>query len=292
MPAVERGLLAHQNHMTVTVERHHHSPVDVRVLETQISGDHYARKILLARQSDGAVVQFGIVRLNFSHVDADVRREVESQKTPLGRVLIAHNVYRKIHLVRLWRIEPGPDLVGLFGLSAHKPSTAARPSSTATASRPSSCWRSWPPPEVAIPGELDGLVGPATAGVLGGRPIGRHRPGVPSLGWPKPQRSDALRGFCPAGLGGVWRLETARRGTDRAAATGSAAGREEPGESRRFLSRGVAARLTIQVHLLTVARRSIGTAMLGGKRQCLCFFVDVCFAPRKGSCDVEEDLRR
>jgi chorismate-pyruvate lyase len=118
MPTVDRTLLAHQNHMTVTVERHHQSPVDVRVLETRINGEHYARKILLARQSDGVVVQFGIVRLNFAQVDAAVRREVESQKIPLGRVLIAHNVHRQIHLVRLWRIEPGPDLVQMFGLAA------------------------------------------------------------------------------------------------------------------------------------------------------------------------------
>jgi chorismate-pyruvate lyase len=118
IPAVDQKLLAHQNHMTVTVERQHRSPVDVRVLETHISGEHYARKILLARQSDGAVVQFGIVRLNFAHVDAEVRREVESQKIPLGRVLIAHNVHREIHLLRLWRIEPGPDLQKLFGISS------------------------------------------------------------------------------------------------------------------------------------------------------------------------------
>ena len=115
MPADYRALLAHQNHMTVTVERYHHSPVDVRMLETNISGEHYARKILLTRQSDGAVVQFGIVRLNFAHVDPEVRREVESQQIPLGRVLIAHNVLREIHLLRLWRIEPGPDLQKLFG---------------------------------------------------------------------------------------------------------------------------------------------------------------------------------
>ncbi len=121
MPAVYRALLAHQNHMTVTVERHHGSPVDVRVLETRISGEHYARKILLTRQSDGAVVQFGIVRLNFAQVDADVRREVESQQIPLGRVLIAHNVLREIHLLRLWRIEPGPDLQKLFGVSSSQP---------------------------------------------------------------------------------------------------------------------------------------------------------------------------
>ncbi|HTU27603.1 MAG TPA: hypothetical protein VMF30_19490 [Pirellulales bacterium] len=118
LPPVYQGLLAHQNHMTVTVERYHRSPVDVHVLETRISGEHYARKILLTRQSDGAVVQFGIVRLNFAHVDADVRREVESQQIPLGRVLIAHNVLREIHLLRLWQIDPGPDLVKLFDLPA------------------------------------------------------------------------------------------------------------------------------------------------------------------------------
>ncbi|HEX4146186.1 MAG TPA: hypothetical protein VHY91_21980 [Pirellulales bacterium] len=117
VPAVYQKLLAHQNHMTVTVERHHGSPVDVRVLETRITGEHYARKILLARQSDGAVVQFGIVRLDFAHVDDAVRREVESQQIPLGRVLIAHNVHREIHLLRLWQIEPGADLQKLFGLA-------------------------------------------------------------------------------------------------------------------------------------------------------------------------------
>ena len=120
MPAVYQSLLAHQNHMTVTVERHHSSPVDVRVLETRITGEHYSRKILLTRQSDGAVVQFGIARLNFAHFDAEVRREVESQQIPLGRVLIAHNVLREIHLLRLWRIEPGPDLQKLFGVSANQ----------------------------------------------------------------------------------------------------------------------------------------------------------------------------
>ena len=119
--AVYQKLLAHQNHMTVTVERYHRSPVDVRVLETRITGEHYARKIVLARQSDGAVVQFGIVRLDFAHVDAEVRREVESQQIPLGRVLIAHNVLREIHLLRLWRITPGPDLQKLFSLSGPQP---------------------------------------------------------------------------------------------------------------------------------------------------------------------------
>jgi chorismate-pyruvate lyase len=110
-----RMLLAHDSHMTVTVERFHNGPVDVRVLETKIEGSHYARKILLARQSDGVVVQFGIMRLDFSAVSDEVRREVESQKTPLGRILIEHNVLTKVHLSKLYTVTPGEDLRRHFG---------------------------------------------------------------------------------------------------------------------------------------------------------------------------------
>ena len=47
--------------MTVTVEAHHGSLVDVKVLERKRDGDSYARKILLAKQTDGRIVQFGLV---------------------------------------------------------------------------------------------------------------------------------------------------------------------------------------------------------------------------------------
>ena len=113
-----RMLLAHDSHMTVTVERFYNEPVDVRVLGTQRTGEHYARKILLTRQSNGHVVQFGIMRLDFSCVSPQVRREVESEATPLGRILIAHNVLRVVHLTKLWRVTPGADLRKLFGISA------------------------------------------------------------------------------------------------------------------------------------------------------------------------------
>jgi chorismate-pyruvate lyase len=112
-----RMLLAHDSHMTVTVERFHNTPVNVRVLESQLTGQHYARKILLARQNDGVVVQFGIMRLDFAAVSPEVRREVESQQTPLGRILIRHNILREVHLTKLWRVTPGEDLRRLFGLA-------------------------------------------------------------------------------------------------------------------------------------------------------------------------------
>ena len=109
-------LLAHHKHMTVTVERFHGSPVDVKVLDVHQSRTHYSRKILLTRQSDGAVVQFGLVRLCLDFLDPEIRQEIESQHTPLGRILIEHNEMRDVQLISLWKVIPGEDLRKLFGL--------------------------------------------------------------------------------------------------------------------------------------------------------------------------------
>ncbi|MDX1946735.1 MAG: hypothetical protein SFU86_15145, partial [Pirellulaceae bacterium] len=86
-------------------------------LAERLEGDYYSRKIVLHRQSDGGPVLFGIPRLNLRLVDDDVRREILSQKVPLGRVLIEHNVLREVQLASLYRVEPGPDLCRLFQLA-------------------------------------------------------------------------------------------------------------------------------------------------------------------------------
>ena len=118
LPPPYRELLAHNEHMTVTVEAFHGCPVDVQVLATNRGGDFYSRKILLRRQSDQGVVQFGIPRLNFAYLSPEVRDEIEAQAKPLGRVLIDHNVLRWVQLTALWRVTPGPELYQLFNLSA------------------------------------------------------------------------------------------------------------------------------------------------------------------------------
>ena len=118
MPEPYRELLAHTEHMTVTVEQFHNSPVDVHVHDMLLTDSHYARKITLTRQRDGRVVQFGIMRIKLNVLSPEVRSEIESQQTPLGRILIRHDVLRKVHLMSLWRIRPGTDLANLFGLSS------------------------------------------------------------------------------------------------------------------------------------------------------------------------------
>lgn len=117
MPPEYRRLLAHHDHMTVSLEAHHGCQVNVEVLDTERSGDYYSRKIILHRQSDGRVVLFGIPRINLRLVDDQVREEILSQQTPLGRVLIDHNVLREVQLASLYRVTPGPDLCRLLGLA-------------------------------------------------------------------------------------------------------------------------------------------------------------------------------
>ncbi len=117
MPEPYRKLLVHEHHMTVTVEAHHGSLVDVRVLETKRDGDSYARKILLALQSDGRVVQFGLVRIWLNYCSPAVREAILAEKTPLGRILIEHNVLRRIEPTEYMRVTPGPEMMTWFGLT-------------------------------------------------------------------------------------------------------------------------------------------------------------------------------
>ena len=119
-PAMHR-LLAHHGHMTETVEAYHRCPVTVEVLSRRREDTHYARKILLRRSTDQAVVQFGIVRLDLRHLSEPVRREIESEKIPLGRVLINHHVMREVELSQLWKIQPGPELQRHFSLPPNEP---------------------------------------------------------------------------------------------------------------------------------------------------------------------------
>lgn len=121
LPFLPRKLLAHESHMTETVENHHATPVNVEVLRQMRQGNLYAREILLRRHTDNHVVQFGIVRLNFDLLNEEVIREIEAGAKPLGRVLIEHNVLRTVRLERLFKIEPSFQLSSLMNLPIGQP---------------------------------------------------------------------------------------------------------------------------------------------------------------------------
>jgi hypothetical protein len=121
VPPPFHGLLVHNQHMTVTVEAYHGDLVDVRVLARRRQPPYYARKIVLPLRGSGKIVLFGIVRVNLDYCAPDVREEILAEKTPFGRVLIQHDVLRRIEPTAYLRIEAGPAQRAWFGLKKDAP---------------------------------------------------------------------------------------------------------------------------------------------------------------------------
>lgn len=115
VPPPYQELLVHEHHMTVTMERYHGAAVEVEVLDSAIIDDRYCRKILLRTSDTGRVVQFGIVRFNLDVVTPAVRAEIEAGQTPLGRILIQHNVLRHIDIGATIRLRLAAGLATYFG---------------------------------------------------------------------------------------------------------------------------------------------------------------------------------
>lgn len=121
VPEPYRTLLVHEHHMTVTVEAHHGDFVDVRILDRRHVHDTYERKILLALQGTGKIVQFGLVRIHLQYCSPPVRAAIITGKTPLGRILINHQVLRRIEPTAFLRVVPGPEMMTWFGLTEPTP---------------------------------------------------------------------------------------------------------------------------------------------------------------------------
>ena len=116
IPYPQDQLLVHHDHMTLVLEKHHGSPVEVTVQEVHNGGPIYTRKISLApRNQPAKIVEWGIVRLDFRYMDPVVRDEIQSQKLPLGAVLIKHDVLRRIKPRWFIRCPADGPLVRLFG---------------------------------------------------------------------------------------------------------------------------------------------------------------------------------
>jgi hypothetical protein len=121
VPPPYHGLLVHEHHMTVTVEAHHGDKVDVVIYNRRHDGPYYARRIFLALQTSRRVVQYGLVRINLRYCSPAVRAEIIAGESPLGRILIKHDVLRRIEPTGFLRVLPGPALMGQFGLTEPLP---------------------------------------------------------------------------------------------------------------------------------------------------------------------------
>jgi hypothetical protein len=114
-------LLVHHEHMTVALQKFHGGPVEVNVLDEQLSADggYYTRMISLTPNGQpGRVVEWGMVQLDFRYMDKAVRDEILRKQMPLGAILIKHNVHRRIKPRFFLRFPPGGPVLRLFGGAA------------------------------------------------------------------------------------------------------------------------------------------------------------------------------
>jgi hypothetical protein len=121
VPEPSRSLLDHTSHMTVAMEGKYGTPLGLGVVaRARDSGSAagekpwYAREILLL-SPQGQPVQYGIVRIDLTHVDAPTAAAIRAARIPIGRVLINAGMLRDVHDVSLLEIVPGPRLEALFG---------------------------------------------------------------------------------------------------------------------------------------------------------------------------------
>lgn len=112
IPFPDDSLLVHHNHMTVELERHFGDTVHVHVRREDFKGDAYTRLIELT--CGPRRVECGIARLNLKYLTRDVADEIMARKTPLGAILIKHDVHRRIKPRHFMRFDPGSAVMGLF----------------------------------------------------------------------------------------------------------------------------------------------------------------------------------
>ncbi|MFO0815351.1 MAG: hypothetical protein U0796_19220 [Gemmatales bacterium] len=99
--------------MTVAMEEFHHCKIGVKVLQSRkprAAGDWYVRQIVLHPVGSTRIVQGGLVRIHLSMLDPAVQAAILREDTPLGHVLIDHDVLRHIEVKQYLRLEAGPAL--------------------------------------------------------------------------------------------------------------------------------------------------------------------------------------
>ena len=118
VPPDYRRLLDHHSHMTVALESFHGTRLQLNVLAVRESNAFYARKISLARRSDGKTILFGLVRIHPYLVPAPAMEAIRQQSAPLGQLLIEYGVLREVERTQLWRVHPSAELCQVFELPA------------------------------------------------------------------------------------------------------------------------------------------------------------------------------
>lgn len=121
IPQPYRRLLVHDGHMTVTLEKHYRSTVRVEPYLVHRQGDLYGRLLDLRVEASDVVAMTGILLINLSICGPEVRDLILSETVPLGRILIEHEILRRVTTDTFLRVEADDPLAMRFGLPEATP---------------------------------------------------------------------------------------------------------------------------------------------------------------------------
>jgi len=123
IPEPSRHLLVHEKHMTLTLTAHYNAFVEVQVKEMHYEGTLYSRKITLTapRPAEAPVVEFGLIRLDLQFVPQPIWQEIFHQRTPMGELLLRHNILQRIQPKWFLKFEPGSSVLNWMGAKYDKP---------------------------------------------------------------------------------------------------------------------------------------------------------------------------
>ena len=105
IPPPYRSLLAHENDMTVTLERHFGGRIVLRPLGVFRRAGSYFRRVLLVHEA---------IRIELDAFDAALREKVLRNEVPLGRILRDGRVDCRSVPKALLEVAPNPEIMGVF----------------------------------------------------------------------------------------------------------------------------------------------------------------------------------
>jgi hypothetical protein len=114
-------LLVHHEHMTEALHRRYSRPVELSVMDERLDGDFYTRKVSLTPAGSDAVVEWGIARLELRYMSDAVRAEILAKRSPLGEILIRHEVHRRVKPRWFMRFPARGPMLTFFGDAGERP---------------------------------------------------------------------------------------------------------------------------------------------------------------------------
>jgi len=120
IPDPYRLLLVHRRHMTLALKGYHDAEVGLRVLARRREGETYARRSILTTP-DGEPILLATVHIDLTAVPDIVREAIVSESQPLGAILKAEKVLRRIDPYAYLEIDPTAGLKKLLEFQGSGP---------------------------------------------------------------------------------------------------------------------------------------------------------------------------